>query len=68
MEAAVSTKNSTLEKKLNTLTDDFQLMKVKNGELENDLMKLKTQTTSTAETLKSEVKQLAVSDRNPFSL
>ena len=42
-------------------------MKVKNGELEDDLMKLKTQTTSTAENLKSEVKQLAVSDRNPYS-
>ena len=66
MEAAVSTKNSTLEKKLNILTDDFQLMKVKNGELENDLIKLKTQTTSTAKNLKSEVKQLAVSDVRLF--
>ena len=43
-------------------------MKVKNEELEDDLMKLKTQTISTAENLKSEVKQLAVRDRNLFSL
>ena len=49
---------------LNILTDDFQLMKVKNGVLEDDLMKLKTKTTSTAENLKSEVKQLAVSDQD----
>ena len=67
MEAAVLTKNSTLEKRMNLLTDDFESMKVKNGKLEDDLIAFKTQTTSTAENLKTEVKQLAVSDRNNFS-
>ena len=67
MEAAVLTKNSTLEKRMNLLTDDFESMKVKNGKLEDDLIALKTETTSTAENLKTEVKQLAVSDWNPFS-
>ena len=53
-------KNETVEKQLNLLTKDFELMKVKNGELKDDLTKLKTQTTSTTENIKTEVKQLAV--------
>ena len=56
-----SMKNETVEKQLNLLTKDFELMKVKNGELKDDLTKLKTQTTSTTESIKTEVKQLAVS-------
>ena len=54
-------KNETIEKQLNLLAKDFELMKVKNGELEDDLTKLKSQTTSTTENIKTEVKQLAVS-------
>ena len=67
-------KNETFEKQLNLLTKDFELMKVKNGELKDDLTKLKTQTSLTTENIKTEVKQLAVSktrqsnrDRNQFS-
>ena len=56
-----SSKNETVEKQLNLLTKDFELMKVKNGELKDDLTKLKTQTTSTTENIKTEIKQLAVS-------
>ena len=56
-----SMKNETFEKQLNLLTKDFELMKVKNGELKDDLTKLKTETTSTTENIKTEVKQLAVS-------
>ena len=54
-------KNETLEKQLDLLTKDFELMKVKNGELKDDLTKLKTETPSTTENIKTEVKQLAVS-------
>ena len=56
-----SMKNETFEKQLNLLTKDFELMKVKNGEMKDDLTKLKTETTSTTENIKTEVKQLAVS-------
>ena len=56
-----SMKNETFEKQLDQLTKDFELMNVKNGELKDDLTKLKTQTTSTTENIKTEVKQLAVS-------
>ena len=54
-------KNETYEKQLDLLTKDFELMKVKNGELKDDLTKLKTETTSTTENIKTEIKQLAVS-------
>ena len=54
-------KNETFEKQLDLLTKDFELMKVKNGELKEDLTKLKTETTTTTENIKTEVKQLAVS-------
>ena len=67
-------KNETFEKRMNLLTKDFELMKVKNGELKDDLTKLKTQTSLTTENIKTEVKQLAVSktrqsnrDRNQCS-
>ena len=56
-----SMKNETFEKQFNLLAKDFELMKVKNGELKDDLTKLKTETTSTTENIKTEVKQLAVS-------
>ena len=56
-----SMKNETFEKQVNLLTKEFELMKVKNGELKEDLTKLKTETTSTTENIKTEVKQLAVS-------
>ena len=67
-------KNETFEKQLNLLTNDFERMKVKNGELKDDLTKLKNQTSLTTENIKTEVKQLAVSktrqsnrDRNQCS-
>ena len=54
-------KNETFEKQLDLLTKSFELMKVKNGELKEHLAKLKTETTTTTENIKTEVKQLAVS-------
>ena len=68
-------KNETFEKQLNLLTKDFELMKVKNVELKDDLTKLKTECSLNTENIKTEVKQLAVSktrqsnrDRNQHPL